>query len=621
MHCIVSENAVVSAFTKYPATGSHQQRTARRFSKARQRCGSRPARSANDSPKILNTFRCTTHACCLHDMLPYPCVQKLDPLLILHQGVRLLAQQACDLSKRDSQAVTPAFFAAQEGHAECLSLMLSLGADAGVSRADGATPLIIASQNGHDACVKMLLRPPPLQRQHLQRPSPASTSASGKDRSSSSSSSSNSGLQAPSARQPPRAGLERRTSSGYTALCLAVAARQEACARELLTAGADVESCDRKGRSPLYLAAAGGNAAMCALLLEHGAKPRHRAAGAGGLEPALVAAARGHAPAALRIIKDAGLDPSEVVDAAGVSLSKHLADLELNGKASRSAGGGRVGGYGNGHKIVALLPASVARLPSTATAASSSETASSAATQASSSGRRASAGNSGSTTASSTSRFGNSSSNSSSSGSSGSSGSRGRNSCSFSRSTAVEPSSAPRAHTGVAARAAAPRQPPASSNSGNGGCATTRGASTGGQATSWSGVHGGQQRGTTPDVSTLQRRRPVGERATAKEKTSWALRLAPSAQPPQQRPQQQQPEAEEGPRCSSEPEGKGGGGDTLLVRMAAFLFDSNGAAAAAAQKKNKQRQPPSSSDGPAATGGTPSAAAPTAVRIATTEAE
>lgn len=284
------------------------------------------------------------------------------------QSVRLLAERGCDLSKRDSQSVTPAFFAAQEGHAECLALLLSLGADGSVARADGATPLIIAAQNGHDSCVAILLNPPPIVFTSPVTPNSATggratTAAAAALSAAGSAHAPAADSVVPSAAR--RAGLEHRTSSGYTALTLAVVAKQPRCAELLLAAGAEVDAADRKGRSPLYLAAAVGDSIMCGLLLGRGAQPRRKTVD--GVEPAIAAAARGHASATRRIVEDAGLDPATVADAAGVPLSSYLADFKFGKNGSGSS---RSNGRGDGGKrVAALLPASVARLPPAATGA------------------------------------------------------------------------------------------------------------------------------------------------------------------------------------------------------------------------------------------------------------
>lgn len=286
--------------------------------------------------------------------------------LLTAQSVRLLANWGCDLSKRESQAVTPAFFAAQEGHTEILSLLLSLGANGGVARADGATPLIIASQSGHISCVKVLLNPPSVEPPSFSLPmmSPVTLERLLSNGNSAEVS------------QSPISGLEHHTSSGYTALCMAVIAGERQCAEYILSRGASPHALDRKGQSPLHLAAAAGDAAMCSLLLINGASPRRKAVN--GLEPAIVAAIHGYASAALGIIQESGLDQADITDASGIPIAKYLAGLKRKAAVSgvrdnregKPSGGN---GYGDGCKpVAALLPASVPRLPPAGTGTSTS---------------------------------------------------------------------------------------------------------------------------------------------------------------------------------------------------------------------------------------------------------
>lgn len=261
-------------------------------------------------------------------------------------------------------------------------MLLSLGAAGGVARADGATPLIIAAQNGYDSCVAILLKPPQLFPAAANRRNNTGETLAPVIYGSNTACSGTGGTAPPA----PVAGLENRTSSGYTALCMAVVAGQRECVELLLSAGADVDAVDGKGRSPLYLAAAAGDTRMCGELVLHGAKPRRK--NPDGVEPTIAAATRGHLATAEKIVHIARIDPELVVDGAGIPLSRYLADLRkrrggaaaaaaaaavgaamsdigkgkkgIAGSGSTRSGGG--GGSGGGKRVAALLPASVARL-------------------------------------------------------------------------------------------------------------------------------------------------------------------------------------------------------------------------------------------------------------------
>ncbi|CAN0385543.1 unnamed protein product, partial [Discosporangium mesarthrocarpum] len=72
-------------------------------------------------------------------------------------------------------------------------------------------------------------------------------------------------------------GLEQRTSTGCTALYMAVVGSQTECVGLLIDAGADINAPDRNQRSPLYRAATAGNVPMCVLLVQRGADIRRQA--------------------------------------------------------------------------------------------------------------------------------------------------------------------------------------------------------------------------------------------------------------------------------------------------------------------------------------------------------
>jgi ankyrin repeat protein len=100
-------------------------------------------------------------------------------------------------------------------------------------------------------------------------------------------------------------GVRAREVDGTTALHWAVRADAVDIARLLLRSGADVNSANRYGVTPLALAAINGNAAMIELLIEAGADVRSAAREG---QTALMTAARTGNPAAVRALLDAGAD-------------------------------------------------------------------------------------------------------------------------------------------------------------------------------------------------------------------------------------------------------------------------------------------------------------------------
>merc|ERR1719174_757087 len=69
----------------------------------------------------------------------------------------LLLEAGCDKDKAREDGKTPAYMAAQEGHADCLRLLLEAGCDKDKAQQDGATPAFIAAQTGHADCLRLLL--------------------------------------------------------------------------------------------------------------------------------------------------------------------------------------------------------------------------------------------------------------------------------------------------------------------------------------------------------------------------------------------------------------------------------------------------------------------------------
>jgi ankyrin repeat protein len=72
--------------------------------------------------------------------------------------LRLLFDAGAELDAKSNNGFAPLNLAAQEGHAECCSLLLAMGCDANTRiTASGATPLIQAILNSRLACVRVLI--------------------------------------------------------------------------------------------------------------------------------------------------------------------------------------------------------------------------------------------------------------------------------------------------------------------------------------------------------------------------------------------------------------------------------------------------------------------------------
>lgn len=100
------------------------------------------------------------------------------------------------------------------------------------------------------------------------------------------------------------------TRDGTTALHCAMASGNSAIVSRLLSAGADPNGADARGRTPLWLAAQTENARLVSLLLDYGAQPEQRV-GPRGMTP-LMAAARNGRSEVVEVLIARGADPLAV---------------------------------------------------------------------------------------------------------------------------------------------------------------------------------------------------------------------------------------------------------------------------------------------------------------------
>jgi len=75
--------------------------------------------------------------------------------------MRLLIEKGADFNAADGEGTSPCLVAAQEGHAEVLSLLLDNGADVNKFNKDGWSPVFAAARSGHLECVRLLLEKAP----------------------------------------------------------------------------------------------------------------------------------------------------------------------------------------------------------------------------------------------------------------------------------------------------------------------------------------------------------------------------------------------------------------------------------------------------------------------------
>ncbi|KAJ8381865.1 hypothetical protein SKAU_G00026430 [Synaphobranchus kaupii] len=165
----------------------------------------------------------------------------------------LLNPDPKDISHTHEDTNAALFSAAQNGHTECMKLLLAAGASAEASDANGVTPLHMTAARGHFRCLEMLL-----------------------------------GM---------IADVNRVATGGQSALFAAGASGNLECVRALLDAGADRSLPTADGETALHAAAAGGHVGSLELLLYHPSLQESsllNLTNRDGWTPAYIAAANGY---------------------------------------------------------------------------------------------------------------------------------------------------------------------------------------------------------------------------------------------------------------------------------------------------------------------------------------
>ena len=169
-------------------------------------------------------------------------------LALTYLGVRVT------LNSADEGGLTPVHFAAMEGDAEKVSLMLAWGGNVAAPTPEGVTPLHLA---GSPDVVTVLTH--------------------------------------------RGAKLDARTAAGDTPLHSVCLNQRPDVVQRMTKLGADVNALNDTKETPLHMAAVEGDTRTAALLLEHGANPRLR--DAHGLTPRQVAQRKNHLALAQALAK------------------------------------------------------------------------------------------------------------------------------------------------------------------------------------------------------------------------------------------------------------------------------------------------------------------------------
>ncbi|KAL2817725.1 hypothetical protein BDW59DRAFT_152404 [Aspergillus cavernicola] len=179
--------------------------------------------------------------------------------------VKLMVEKPVSLNARDQQARTPLLWAAQNRSEDMARVLVERGADIDAQDDHGWTPLLWASQNGHEAVVKLLV-----------------------DKGADVDAKVSSGLSgwtpllwaAENGHEAvinllleKGADINARVRSGWTPLLCAAENGHEDAVKLLLDNGADVFAKDNSGWTPLFFAAGNGDEGILKLLLDNGADP------------------------------------------------------------------------------------------------------------------------------------------------------------------------------------------------------------------------------------------------------------------------------------------------------------------------------------------------------------
>ncbi|KAJ8395687.1 hypothetical protein AAFF_G00029240 [Aldrovandia affinis] len=165
----------------------------------------------------------------------------------------LLNPDPKDISHTHEDANSALISAAQNGHTDCMKLLLAAGASAEASDANGFTPLHMAATHGHYRCVEMLV-----------------------------------GVVTD---------VDQVATGGQSALCLASGRGSLECVRALLDASADRTLATADGGTALHAAADGGHVSSLELLLYHPVRQESillNHTNRDGWSPAYIAAANGY---------------------------------------------------------------------------------------------------------------------------------------------------------------------------------------------------------------------------------------------------------------------------------------------------------------------------------------
>jgi len=181
------------------------------------------------------------------------------------KALAALAEVGADLDKATEDDTTPTFIAAQGGHTAALQVLVKAGADLDKARHDGTTPACMAAQDGHAGALSIL-------------------AGAGAD-------------------------LNRATDDGFTPALIAAHEGHSEALRLLAEARADLNKATPSGATPAFMAAQEGHVKALQILVA--ARADLNRAKANGTTPVHKAAQKGHAKV-LQVLVEAKADPHKV---------------------------------------------------------------------------------------------------------------------------------------------------------------------------------------------------------------------------------------------------------------------------------------------------------------------
>ena len=182
-----------------------------------------------------------------------------------HSAVQILLRARADPQKANKNGTTPLLPACHLGYIQVLTTLLQGGADPNTTQTDGATALHLASQAGHTEVINILLQagadPKVCAGNHGNTGTPLHVA-------------SQEGHSGCASLLIPVSDINRRTSSGMTALALACYNGKDNTVNILLQANADPTVSDQWDKDCLARAAERGHVTCVNLLLQQGVEVR-----------------------------------------------------------------------------------------------------------------------------------------------------------------------------------------------------------------------------------------------------------------------------------------------------------------------------------------------------------